>query len=493
MSATLPTSLSPYPVRVEGHLEHLSRWLWLFKWLLAIPHYVVLFFLWVGFVVSSVVAFVAVLFTGRYPQCLFEFNVGVLRWTWRVQFYAYGANGTDRYPPFTLADVPDYPARLEIAYPEHQRRGLSLIGWWLAGIPQYIIAGVFIGSGGALGFSAADQSWAGATWLGLIGLLVLVAVLVLSFRGRYPRSIFDFVLGLNRWVLRVAAYAAVMTPEYPPFRIDPGEDDPAGALNVASATAPVLDSGVPGTFASAPTSKPAAAAPAAPQGATPAHWGPGRVIALIAAGLALLASVALIAVSGVGIVLDQTQRNAAGYLMTPTRSYSTNTYALVSAGYRAASTSDWPVALLGVVRVRVTSIRPVFIGIAPAHAVNAYLAAVARAQGRRFDTPSSQFHTDRGGAPASPPAAETFWSAHATGAGQQTLTWTPQAGNWRVVLMNADGSAGVTGEVSIGATLPHLLTIAIAALGAGILIVILSAGALYLTIRRPAAASARTT
>jgi uncharacterized protein DUF4389 len=220
---------SVYPLRIEAELDdHLSRWLWLVKWFLVIPHIIALLFLWITFVVLTIVAFFAILFTGRYPRAIFDFNVGVLRWTWRVGFYSYSALGTDRYPPFTLADVPDYPAQLSVAYPEGLSRGLVLVKWWLLALPQYIIVAVFAGGAWA-GFNMAGHHGAWSSGVGLIGLLVLVAGVVLLFTRRYPRSIFDFIMGMNRWVFRVAAYATLMTDAYPPFRMDMGPQEPPPA------------------------------------------------------------------------------------------------------------------------------------------------------------------------------------------------------------------------------------------------------------------------
>jgi hypothetical protein len=218
---------SPYPLRLEGEIDgHLSRWLWLVKWILVIPHVIVLAFLWIAFVVVTVVAFFAILITGRHPRALFDFKVGVLRWSWRVAFYSYSALGTDRYPPFTLAEVPDYPARLDVEYPQALSRGLVLVKWWLLALPQYLIVAVFAG-GAVAGFNAANDDWAWTSGSGLIGLLVFIAAVILLFTGRYPRSIFDFVMGMNRWCYRVAAYASLMTDAYPPFRLDMGGQEDA--------------------------------------------------------------------------------------------------------------------------------------------------------------------------------------------------------------------------------------------------------------------------
>ncbi|MEX1279099.1 MAG: DUF4389 domain-containing protein [Acidimicrobiia bacterium] len=225
--AAAPRTDLTYPVVVEGEIDPaLSRWQWLVKWFLAIPHFIVLAFLWAGFVLLTFVAFWAILFTGRYPRGIFDFNVGVLRWSWRVAFYTAGMLATDQYPPFTLADV-DYPARLDVEYPEELSRGLALVKWWLLAIPHYLIVGIFTSG---LVWYTTELDAAGEAILetggGLISILAFIAVIVLLFTGRYPRGLFDLLMGLHRWVFRVAAYASLMRDEYPPFRLDTGGDEP---------------------------------------------------------------------------------------------------------------------------------------------------------------------------------------------------------------------------------------------------------------------------
>jgi hypothetical protein len=437
---------STYPVRVDATLDdHLSRWRWLVKWFLAIPHYIVLAFLWVAFVVLSCYAFVAILVTGRYPRAVFDFNVGVLRWSWRVSYYAVGAFATDRYPPFTLGDVPDYPAHLEIAYPQRLSRGLVLVKWWLLALPHYLVVALFVGGGGWLAWR---PEHAGSRGAGLITLLAVIAAVTLLFTGRYPRPIYDFVVGLNRWVLRVAAYAALMTDAYPPFRLDPGEHDPAATLVIARPS-------------------PSGASVTLEKGAVPptetrrGGWTAPRIVAVVAGAVLALCSLGAFAGGGVAVWFD-THRDG-GYVTSSIESRHSSGYAITSDRVilgKAAFDWRWERDLLGKVRIRAASEsgRALFAGIAPTDAVNRYLSGVPHTVLREFDGTDT---TIVGGAtrPA-PPTATSIWVAQVSGPGRQVLKWTPRSGDWSVVVMNADGRADVSVTGDIGATVPALPWIA---------------------------------
>ncbi len=220
-----PPPEQPPPVVVQARIDDPRRWSWLYKWFLALPHVIVLVLLWLVLVVLTVVAWFAIVITGRYPRSLFDFNLGVMRWTWRVQLYAFTLS-TDRYPPFTLGVVPDFPGQLDIAYPEELSRGLVWVKSWLLAIPHLVLLGIF--SGGA------------QTGGGLIGVLSLIAGVTIAVRRRYPESIFDLVMGLHRWSWRVIAYVALMRDEYPPFRLDQGPDEPPGGASAGVVDRPIL-------------------------------------------------------------------------------------------------------------------------------------------------------------------------------------------------------------------------------------------------------------
>jgi hypothetical protein len=257
------------------------------------------------------------------------------------------------------------------------------------------------------------------------------------------------------------AYAALMTPEYPPFRLDAGASDPSGAIiEVAGAGA-----------AATPQQRSAA-------------WSWRRITAVVLASLATILGIAVFAAGAAGIAVDHTQRNQAGYVMSSQALYSTGSYALESRSYDAAGAGGFLAReLLGTIRISThSSGRPLFVGIAPTAAASSYLARVAHAQASDFDAQSSAFRLYAGGAPLSAPGTQRFWVASTTGAGP--LSWKVRSGSWRVVVMNADGARGVAGELSIGARFPNLAGIAIGALILGLLILLAGGGGLYLALRR---------
>ncbi len=457
-----------YPVHVVARLDpEVSRGLWLVKWLLVLPHCLVLFFLWLSFGVLSVAAFFSILVTGRYPRSIFDFNVGVLRWQWRVSFYAYSALGTDRYPPFTLHDVPDYPARLEVDYPVHLSRGLVLVKWWLLVLPHYLVVGLLLGG---VGYYAVSDDGRSRLWgLGLIPLLVLVAGVVLLVTGRYPRPLFDLVLGLDRWVLRVAGYAALMTDEYPPFRLDQGGREPGDPEGDAADGRPPQASGVAGAPTSAGTG-----------------WTTGRTVSLVAGCILTLTAMLLGVPASALLVADRAVRDETGFLMTPAQRFASPTYAIASEDLEMhvdAPPDLTPGALLGDAKLTVTADDggAVFIGLGPASDVRGYLAGVEHATVRDVVDGEPVFRTATGGAPESLPGPASFWATKAAGAGEQTITWSPSNGDWAVLVMNADGTRDVDVVMTVGAEVPALpwvvavlLVLAATALAFGTLLIVVS-------------------
>lgn len=183
-----------YPVTGDvEHQESYVRFLPLVKWLLAVPHYIVLIVLGIVAVPAVIVAFFAVLITGRYPRAIFDYMVGVMRWSWRVN--AYILLMTDRYPPFTLKDLPDHPARFDIEYPESVARWRPLVQWLLV-LPYAIVVSILAR---------------------LVVVLAFFAFFTILFTKRIPEGMFRMMVVPLRWEMRSNAYAGFMVTRYPPF------------------------------------------------------------------------------------------------------------------------------------------------------------------------------------------------------------------------------------------------------------------------------------
>ena len=197
-----------FPLTLKGELDKkLSRGLWLVKIILIIPHFIVLGFLGIAAAFVWVIAAFSILFTRIYPRPLFNFTVGVLRWGWRVSFYFCGALATDKYPPFSLGKA-DYPADLEVEYPEELSRWKPFVKFWLFAVPHYACLGALSGWG-----------WKSFPFIGLLPALMIITAVLLLFTGKYRQDIWQLVMGVNRWSYRVLAYVLLLTDQYPPFSL----------------------------------------------------------------------------------------------------------------------------------------------------------------------------------------------------------------------------------------------------------------------------------
>ena len=376
------------------------------------------------------------------------------------------ALGTDRYPPFTLHDVPDYPARLDIPYPERLSRGLVLVKSWLLAIPHLIVVGILLGGGSYAASRAYDRAWGVGYQTGLIGVLVFFAGVALLFTTRYPRGIFDVVLGLDRWVARVAAYVLLMRDEYPPFRLDQGGAETAVPPAEAVPAAELSEHGSCGRGSSARDGR---------AGRADRRRRRRRDHRVRAVGRRLRARRRRSDPTRRRRLPHVTERRLLDLDVCDRLRSRRHRRRRRRAGARHLP-RDGPAS---------QPERPQHVR---RHRPRSRGRPVSRR--RRADVVTDFDHRDptysqrAGGAPATPPGSQTFWAASATGSGEQTLEWKPEDGDWRAVVMNADASRGVSAEMSIGAELDAVLWIGIGLLAAGVLFAAVAAIAVTAGVRR---------
>ena len=251
---------------------------------------------------------------------------------------------------------------------------------------------------------------------------------------------------------------------YPPFRLDQGDTDIAGELRLFE-TAPVAE-------------------PSAEEAAPGRKWTAGRIVAIVAGSILALISLGLLAAGVTGMVYDLTQRDSDGFLMSPSEQFDTASFALVSETLDFnADIPQWVIdELIGTVRIRSESEQPVFVGIASEDDAQSYLGDVRRAVVTDIEDPDYSART--GGPPASSPTEQTFWVASTSGAGYEALDWDVEDGDWVIVAMNPDGSAGVTADLRIGAEVDPLIWIAVGFVVAGLLLGAGAAALIYAGSRR---------
>jgi len=250
-------ALNDYPIDIRAHYPERSSRGWatltilLIKFIALIPHFFVLIFLGIAQFFVALVAQVAVVITGEYPAGMFAFVTGVLRWNTRV--CAFMLSLSDRYPPFTLQPVDDYPVDVVAERPAQSNRlyALFTVIVEVVFIAAIIALTVYFardtGGGASTGRGYDFSSNAGAGlllrqiaalphffmlfFLGIaVFVLWVVVQWVILFSARFPRGMFDFVAGVVRWQTRVSGYALGLSDQYPPFTLEAPTKGPEPSL-----------------------------------------------------------------------------------------------------------------------------------------------------------------------------------------------------------------------------------------------------------------------
>jgi len=196
--------MSAYPVVYEAdYVEKRSRLTTFFRYFLMIPHFIVLIVLEIGLAFAVFIAWFALLFTGRWPQGLYDFTAGVLRYMTRLNAYMYLA--ADPYPPFDMQEHPEYPIRLRVAPPKESYSRVKVFFRGLLAIPVMLIY---------YALSLVMQIGAFLSWF------------VIVFTGKQPEGLQNMInLGVG-YGARGYAYMLLLTEDFPPFSSEDQETVP---------------------------------------------------------------------------------------------------------------------------------------------------------------------------------------------------------------------------------------------------------------------------
>jgi Domain of unknown function (DUF4389) len=204
-----------YPISYEADpaVEGRNRLTTFFRYLVAIPWMIVAYLYGIAAEIAALIAWFAIVFTGKYPEGLYNFNAGYLRMSSRTNSYLYLL--TDEFPPFGGEEAPDYPVRIGVPAPlgtySRLKNGLRLI----IGIPVMLLAFV--------------QAL-------ILYVCALVAWFVILFTGKLGEGLFNPMRSAMAYLVRTSAYFLLITEDYPPFALEEGGAAPAGEISTEAAS-----------------------------------------------------------------------------------------------------------------------------------------------------------------------------------------------------------------------------------------------------------------